>query len=69
MYLCESQKYDMEFECRKKDFEVRVGDTTLCLTYQTCSGMQKRSICVPFLSKLIKSLDPVLLNAVVLSRT
>ena len=22
MYQCESQKYDMEFECRKKDFEV-----------------------------------------------
>merc|ERR1712209_342940 len=22
MYLCESQKYDMEFECRKKDFEI-----------------------------------------------
>ena len=24
MYQCESQKYDMEFECRKKDFEVWV---------------------------------------------
>merc|ERR1712098_448840 len=22
MYQCESQKYDMEFECRKKDFEI-----------------------------------------------
>ena len=22
MYLCESQKYDMEFEVRKRDFEV-----------------------------------------------
>merc|ERR1712106_914524 len=22
MYECESQKYDMEFECRKKDFEI-----------------------------------------------
>ena len=22
MYQCESQKYDMEFECRKKDLEV-----------------------------------------------
>merc|ERR1711884_856177 len=22
MYICESQKYDMEFECRKKDFEI-----------------------------------------------
>ena len=22
MYECESQKYDMEFECRKKDYEV-----------------------------------------------
>ena len=25
MYVCESQKYDMEFECRKKDYEVSVG--------------------------------------------
>ena len=25
MYVCESQKYDMEFECRKKDYEVPVG--------------------------------------------
>ena len=24
MFQCESQKYDMEFECRKKDFEVWV---------------------------------------------
>merc|ERR1719189_3393442 len=22
MYICESQKYDMEFECRKKDYEI-----------------------------------------------
>ena len=25
MYQCESQKYDMEFECRKKDLEVEKG--------------------------------------------
>ena len=24
MYLCESQKYDMEFEVRKRDFEVNI---------------------------------------------
>ena len=31
MYQCESQKYDMEFEVRKRGFEVKNRDFILCL--------------------------------------
>ena len=51
MFQCESQKYDMEFECRKKDFEVWVE-----LLFSTLGWIQVKQR--PFIS-LVHSHQPL----------
>ena len=60
MYICESQKYDMEFECRKKDFEVWVEwlDSTPCLV----TSPLDRSSCPPHSTP--RPLVPIYLTSV-----
>ena len=49
MYMCESQKYDMEFEVRKRGFEVNlksIVDLLLCKHFK-CTSMilSSESLC------------------------